>query len=550
MSGPSSQPLLAMGMVIGPFNFAKRAQVRSTMLQSPSVLHGVVAWRFVVGGELSKDARRRRLEAEVSSSSDVLLLPEVLDGADVAMPCSCTEKVYAWYTHALERWPLARWIGKTEDDTYVNLEQLLFDLRGLARHPMVYYGLMNACGMPPTVAAQRLSSGFGGCFLGDFEEGSGQTALRDWPMSASMSTRRFGGTSACTAGAAAPFATGPLDVQSAEFARALFRDCSYTRSFMAHGRAANRRAERCNRNHELAVHSLASTTCDCVVGHWIGECRLNATLADMSWTKAHHYLHRAGGMGWVAPSNASIAIHYLKKHTGPSGPANTEGGEWLHVHNASAPVSRSAFPPLLYRLEQSPIDRAAQARMAERAAHHEARRRANGSFAAFGTTDASWLAVLRVPPPTLTALQPELHAWYRDTCRSQTIEQLMQAGRRQLQPTKGPQGRRTAVEYFGGNPAAWLHYGCHPSRFYPDAGISWRRHKRVRNGHATSEEVEQGTRSGGRGAARSSARRLTTTIRRAPVVGLGGPVLDRGASWEAFAAWEARSGRKAVDASL
>ena len=351
-SQPPSQPLLALGMVIGPFNFAKRTQVRSTMLQSPSVLHGVVAWRFVVGQELLADERRRPLEEEASRAGDMLLLPGVLDGTDVAMPCSCIEKVYAWYTHALERWPLVRWIGKTEDDTYVNLEQLLFDLRGLARHPMVYYGLMNACGMPPAVAAQRLSSGFSGCFLGDFEDGNGQTALRDWPASASTSTRRFGGMGACTAGAAAPFATGPLDVQSVELTRALFTECGYPREFMAYGRAANRRADRCNKNHELVVGSLATATCDCVVGHWIGECRLNVTLADMSWTKAHHYVHRAGGMGWVAPSNASIAVHFLKKHTGPSGPDSTEGGEWLHVHNASAPVGRSAFPPLLYRLEQ------------------------------------------------------------------------------------------------------------------------------------------------------------------------------------------------------
>ena len=118
-----------MGMVIGPFNFEKRSQVRQTMLQSGAVRRGAVAWRFVVGLEaLATSEKKDRLMREASQLDDILLLPEVLDGASVAMPCSCTEKTYAWFTFALRHWPLARWIAKTEDDTYTNLDQLLSDL--------------------------------------------------------------------------------------------------------------------------------------------------------------------------------------------------------------------------------------------------------------------------------------------------------------------------------------------------------------------------------------------------------------------------------------
>jgi hypothetical protein len=168
-----STPRLAIGMITAPFNFAKRDQVRDTILQSVVVQRGDMAWRFVVGLEsLPLNPSRFRLEREANRSTDVLLLPGALDGRHVAMPCSCIEKVYGWYSFALEQWPRAGWYGKTEDDTYVNVDQLLFELKRLARHPRVYYGLINACGMPPLSAARQLSSGFEGCFLGEFEAGA------------------------------------------------------------------------------------------------------------------------------------------------------------------------------------------------------------------------------------------------------------------------------------------------------------------------------------------------------------------------------------------
>eukprot|EP00965_Chrysotila_dentata_P192943 6175458-Pleurochrysis_carterae.AAC.4 len=37
-----------------------------------------------------------------------------------------------------------------------------------------------------------------------------------------------------------------------------------------------------------------------------------ATIAHATATKVHHYHSRAAGLAWTAPSNLSIAVHYLK----------------------------------------------------------------------------------------------------------------------------------------------------------------------------------------------------------------------------------------------
>mmetsp|Transcript_33892 Transcript_33892/g.106566 ORF Transcript_33892/g.106566 Transcript_33892/m.106566 type:complete len:352 (-) Transcript_33892:154-1209(-) len=224
---------------------------------------------------------------------------------------------------------------------------------------------------------------------------------------------------------------------------------------MEAGRAENRRAGNCARGRGTSrATTFASTSCDCTVGHWIGQCRLNLTVADMTWTKGHHYLHRAGGLGWVAPSAASIAVHYLKKHDGPSGPNGSRYGEWLHTHAASSASARPAFPPLLWRFEQPPL----------------AAQQYRGDDLDLSAADAG---ELRVPPPRLTAMRPEVHDWYRRTCGGRSSVTLMRAADRALQPKAGPRGSRGVVDYYGGNPVAWPGYGCHPSRFSADPAAAW-----------------------------------------------------------------------------
>ena len=53
--GPAlhGMPFLALGMSTAPFNWAKRQQVRSTMLRAVPVVNGQVVFRFVVGRQLT-----------------------------------------------------------------------------------------------------------------------------------------------------------------------------------------------------------------------------------------------------------------------------------------------------------------------------------------------------------------------------------------------------------------------------------------------------------------------------------------------------------------
>ena len=120
-------------------------------------------------------------------------------------------------------------------------------------------------------------------------------------------------------------------VASEGLASAIFSECRYLRRFVERGRASNRRS--LCRGHDRARASWASLVGDCAIGHWLSHCArwLNVTVAHMTYTKNHHYALGPGGQGWVAPSNESIAVHYLKRHTGPSGPGLTEGGEWAHA---------------------------------------------------------------------------------------------------------------------------------------------------------------------------------------------------------------------------
>ena len=116
----------------------------------------------------------------------MLLLEDALDGEGRDKQCACIEKQLSWFVHALATWR-AQWYGKTEDDTYVNLPALQFDLLRPELHrsisPHVVYGLMNVCSQRPlqavvTAAARNLSLGYkllghGSCFLGDLERGVG-----------------------------------------------------------------------------------------------------------------------------------------------------------------------------------------------------------------------------------------------------------------------------------------------------------------------------------------------------------------------------------------
>ena len=401
----SPDPFLAMGMVVAPFAVGRRDQVRATMLQYEPVLAGRIAFRFVVGDTMpllakagrGADAKRRALRAEMTREGDIVEL-DALDGAGIEVACSCVEKLNSWVRYALATWPRAAFIGKTEDDTYVQLHVLEAELRALAGWPNLMFGYMTLGVLPtrPTLFPERYparacvtaanqcekSARAGkeafteGCFLGDLESklhvpvyvpgvprnastlapphGQQRSPLLGWWAGASVKCgfpERHGPSArAKPRSTMAPFPTGPLAVFGRDLATSLFVRCPYTREYERRARAWGRRT---NCKGPKAHLSFASTLCDTVVSHWLGMCDVDATVAHTTRTKSHHYMWRGAGLGWMPPSNLSLAVHYLKaKPEARSGPNLTVGGEWTHTHQMVASARGRAFPPLLYAFER------------------------------------------------------------------------------------------------------------------------------------------------------------------------------------------------------
>jgi hypothetical protein len=360
-----------------------------------------------------------QLNEEIARHGDMVQL-DAIDGPGVAMECPAAEKTIQWMRFALRAWPNARFIGKTEDDTFVNLRRLEVDLLQIASLPNIMYGLMGICSMPSFVHAERSSKGHRACFLGSLERvgwlTGGSRALVQWNRDKEHSK------CAQRSSAPTPFPTGPLMVASASLATTIFSSCAYLDRFFERGRAANRRTL-CRGRDKL--RSWASLIGDCAIGHWMSQCarEVSITIAHMTYTKCHHYATDAGGQGWVAPSNESIAVHWLKRHTGPSGPTQTEGGEWWHSHEATDAARGPIFPPLMWRYEPTNVLRTGR--------------------------------LLGEP------LNENVHAWYARSCGvwHEPIREHVQ----RLKNNSGP--------FAGGDPGSWPFFGCHPSRGYPS--IRW-----------------------------------------------------------------------------
>ena len=220
-----TSPVLALGMVASAPAVGRRAAVRHTMLSGD--LADGVAFRFLLG---SVEAHRTALREEQQVHGDLLLLRDALDGGDVSIHCSCIEKMHLWFVHALQRWPDARWVGKTEDDTYTNLPQLLFDLRrpSVLSHSHLVYGLMHLTATAPIMPAGVRP----GCWLADLESvygGSSSAANAGAPWQPEASLAKHVAQAKRCNGSIAPFPSGPLAVFSAPMARRLFVECGYLR---------------------------------------------------------------------------------------------------------------------------------------------------------------------------------------------------------------------------------------------------------------------------------------------------------------------------------
>ncbi len=312
----SAGPLLALGMVIAPFASERREQVRSTMLQYAPVLSKRVAFRFVVGSSMptleAKHGRKRALELrkglreEMARHGDTVEV-DALDGPDIAVACVCGEKQSEWVRYALRTWPSVAFIGKTEDDTYVQLGTLEAELRTLLGRPNLIYGYMTLAVTPtrPTAhvetqpgaacvtqaqhcrkavwaaskAGARGARGglrTTGCFLGDLESkdrvpgGSEEVPsvyetetvrrrplkMVEWWRGANENCGMAAEPNGAERSVIAPFPTGPLAVFGRDLARLLFVECEYSRGYEREARVWNRKTL-CSSRDENSHRSLA-----------------------------------------------------------------------------------------------------------------------------------------------------------------------------------------------------------------------------------------------------------------------------------------------------
>ncbi|KAL1496827.1 hypothetical protein AB1Y20_014413 [Prymnesium parvum] len=501
-----AQPLVAMGMVAAPAAALRRDQVRQTMMRYEVVRSGRMVFMFVLGRALptlrggGAEAVVRELTHENKEHKDMLVL-DAIDGPAVDAACSCGEKTVGWVQYALKRWPLVRFIAKTEDDTYVQLDMLMAELERLSSYPMLVYGYMTLGVQPirPTrfperkpshacvTQIQRCERAKGGtdeyttgCFLGDLETKSvvpgGTPVMHWWSKSDAVCGMPHEGQARSTM---APYPTGPLAVFGADAARAIFFECEYVLRYMREAREWNRRT-RCSPTHRKAHLSLASTLCDTILGHFVSMCNVTATIAHSTRTKSHHYMWRAAGLGWFPPSNLSLAVHFLKvKPNLPSGPNNTVGGEWEHTHRVLSPAKGSVFPPLLYRMN-----------------------------AGFRSNSSGSL---------LEPLNSDVFSWYEATCADDRHE-LRAARYDRAVAVMGrirgarPHGMSDAI-YLGGVPKGWGYSGCNPSRFsdYPTWPPRTDRKSSSRCGQATNGSLSQAD--GSEAAVRRAVTRAIAWIR-------------------------------------
>ena len=239
--------------------------------------------------------------------------------------CRCHELVHAWFAHAVESWPNARFVAKTEDDIFISLPALRFELARLPHADgLLWWGLMAWTGNGDLDHLRD------GCWGGQFED---DPTLSAKAVHATLSKER-----GCPVGARpmAPAPTHEIEVRGISLAHSIAA-CDFPRRWLA-----------------AMGDGKCPNDCAAVQGLWLTRCvSRNVTLAHATWTKVHSNSLDSGWRPFAPPSNLTVVLDMnlgdkklreLAKELGFVEP-------WKRVSAIMGTDAPSAFPPLLYRYD-------------------------------------------------------------------------------------------------------------------------------------------------------------------------------------------------------
>ena len=322
------------------FGASCRRQARRTWLSSPAVTSGSVVARFAYPVPLlastQRKPRRRRLAGQQQELAEGQLEREAEKHGDlVPLPtpsgssCACHELTQRWFLHAVGHWATARFFGKVEDDVFVQLPALVWELARLPGGGVtpLWWGLFtwtgNGGATHPNV----------GCWGGQFED--------DPRLSAKISRQLLGREHSCQDGASplAPAPTHEIDIRSSHLARSV-ASCSYPAAWLAAYPSGKRCANDC-----AAVQGLWMLQCARATPHLLPY----VLLAHATWSKVHSNALDGGWRPFAAPGNLTVA---LDLNLGDKKIRELEPSvAWDRVAAAMGPTTRTALPPLLYAFD-------------------------------------------------------------------------------------------------------------------------------------------------------------------------------------------------------
>lgn len=268
--------------------------------------------RFVVADSTHGDL----VQNESKRSGDIVLLRSRRQRDD-----ECIRKTFAWFQHAIRRYPTAVWIGKADMDTFIQVRLLEADLRALIDLHAGKQAAHVVVGQFNFVSRWEPMKIMGNTSLGQAYPSSGAVVHAGRPCGlvrqlhdvfprhlsgvnqarnvTSRRAKRCNGSAALSTAQTGPypFAAGPLYLLSAPLARAVFAKATY---------------------HFMSDQGSACAAEDATIGYAIHavfarDDSASYTLAHMPSAKFHNY-DRNGQVSFNGgpPSVESTVVHFLK----------------------------------------------------------------------------------------------------------------------------------------------------------------------------------------------------------------------------------------------